>query len=291
MSRQLPTLLFVLAAVTSLVTICGQSSADASQWKGKSPGCSVQLPSSSGLKSYATFNTCPPKRVLLVGDSVALTMGIEMAWHEQNWGALVDDAALNGCGFITGGRLDVTGSFVAINSHCNTEGAQWVADVKSFKPQAIVIEMGWWDSQEHQVNGAVASLGQSGYDSELQQQMVGLVHLLQGATAAPIFLLSVPWMDPPAWPNGQTDPGASAADHTEINSLLATTAESAPSVHFIDVSKYLTPSGQFEANVGGQPCRDSDGVHLDYQVYTHCGAALAGGVLSTVRQALKTAKS
>ena len=112
--------------------------------------------------------------------------------------------------------------------------------------------------------------------------MVGLVQLLHGATAAPIFLLSVPWMDSPAWPNGQTDPGASAADHTEINSLLATAAESAPSVHFIDVSKYLTPSGQFEANVGGQPCRDSDGVHLDYHTYTHCGAALAGGVLSTV---------
>ncbi len=197
MSRRLSTLLVVLAAITGLLTIYGQSSADASQWKGKSSGCSVQLPSSNGPKSYLTFNTCPPKRVLLVGDSVALTMGIEMAWHEQNWGTLVDDAALNGCGFVTGDRVDVTGSFLAMNAHCDTEGAQWVADVKSFKPQAIVIEMGWWDSQEHLINGAVASLGQSGYDAALQQQMVGLVQLLQGATAAPIFLLSVPWMDPP----------------------------------------------------------------------------------------------
>ena len=79
MSRRLSTLLVVLAAITGLLTIYGQSSADASQWKGKSSGCSVQLPSSNGPKSYLTFNTCPPKRGLLVGDSVALTMGIEMA--------------------------------------------------------------------------------------------------------------------------------------------------------------------------------------------------------------------
>ena len=260
-------------------------------WKGKGPRCSVHLPNA---KLPGNFMTCPPKRVLLIGDSVALSMGVEMALHQQDWGTIVDDQAVIGCGYVTGYPIDYTGTFLSPNPACATADSKWLADVKTFKPQAIVVEMGWWDAQNHLINGSVASLGQTTYDTMLEQQIVGFVHQFQSASKAPIFLLSVPWMDPPAWPNGQQNPAASVTDHAEINSLIAAAARSSSSVHFIDIAPYITPSGQFEANVDGQVCRDTDGVHLYYKVpgkfsyvFTRCGEALSNGVLSTIRKALK----
>ncbi len=47
-----------------------------------------------GYVRYGRFTTCPPKRVLVLGDSVALTMGIQMSLNQEDWGTIVDDAAL-----------------------------------------------------------------------------------------------------------------------------------------------------------------------------------------------------
>ena len=263
-------------------------------WKGSGASCQVRLPLPRGIVSYKVFTTCPPKRVLIIGDSVALSMGTEMAIHQQNWGTLIDDRALLGCGFVTGYDLNFTGKrFSPMNPTCSQEASQWIAAAQTFKPQAIVVELGWWDSQEHMINGNVAVLGQPAYDSLVEEGILNLIHQLRTVSVAPIYFLSVPWMDPPAFPNGQPNPAASAAFHAEINNLIATAMHSSPTLHFIDVSPYLTPSGQYQQNVGGQICRNSDGVHLYYEppgtfqyVYTQCGRALQNGVLSTIREAL-----
>ncbi len=253
---------------------------------------------SAGYLTVNEFNTCPPKRVLLIGDSVALTMGIEMVLHEKDWGTLIDDKALTGCGFIVGDDVDPHGVFTPMASQCNNEDAQWAADARTAQAQAIVVEMGWWDSEPHMISGSVATLTQPGYDTMVEQDILGLITRLRSASSAPIFFLSVPWMDPPAWTNGQQDPAASAAYHNEINDLIESAVRTSSSLHFIDVSPYLTPSGQFQAVVDGQVCRETDGVHLYYRlptqlsyVYTRCGAALSNGVLSTVREVLARART
>src|SRR5271169_2940617 len=61
-------------------------------WKGHDPSCEVRLPIPLFVR-YARFTTCPPKRVLVLGDSVAITMGIQMNFDQENWGAIVDVAA------------------------------------------------------------------------------------------------------------------------------------------------------------------------------------------------------
>jgi|HubBroStandDraft_6_1064221.scaffolds.fasta_scaffold70266_2 hypothetical protein len=261
-------------------------------WKGHDPACDIRL-HNPGATIDGVFTTCPPKRVLLLGDSLALTMGIQMALHEANWGTIIDDAALNGCGFVNAYRVEYQGSLVAVNPHCDNEATVWSGDVTSFRPQAIVIELGWWDSFAHQINGATASLGQPQYDALVEQQIVGLIHVIRSVSAAPIYFLSVPWMQPQVLPNGQQDPAASASSHAEINSLIQTAAQSSNAVHFVDISPYITPSGHFQTNVDGGICRASDGVHLYYApagtedyVHTHCGEALQKGVLSIIRQDL-----
>ena len=168
----------------------------------------------------------------------------------------------------------------------------WVADDRQFKAQAVVVEMGWWDSQPHLINGATETLGQPSYDALVSQDIVSFIQHLRTVSNVPIYFLSVPWMSPSLWPNGQEDPGATPASHQEINAVIKAATQSASNVHFIDVTPYVTPSGQYQTDVGGQVCRDPDGVHMytttgtGKYVATKCGRALQSGVLSTIRSAL-----
>jgi hypothetical protein len=262
-------------------------------WKGDHSPCRVQLPATS-ITAYGQFTTCPPKRVLLIGDSVALTMAIQMSINQEDWGTVIDDGSLIGCGFVTGHSVYYEGAFIPMDAHCDDEGAIWTADTRRFQPQAVVVEMGWWDSLEHLINGNLESLANPHYDSMVEQQIMALIGGIRSTTAAPIYLLSVPWMDPPALPNGRKEPGASAAYHDEINDLIKAATKSSNDIHFVDVSPYITPSGHYQTDVDGGVCRaSSDGVHLYYgppntfdYVQTRCGMALQDGVLSMIREDL-----
>ena len=271
----------------------GASSRTQFPWKGHDATCSVRLPT-PGYVTYGQFTTCPPKRVLVIGDSLALTMGIEMSIGQEDWGTIMDGKAINGCGFVTGTDLEHNGTFVRENPACDNELATWTTDIHLFKPQAILIEMGWWDSFQHMINGTVQSLADPSYDNLVEQQIVHLTQGLRSATSANIYLLSVPWMNPAPLPNGQPEPAASPTSHNEINSLLQAAAASSSATHVVDVSPYITPSGHFQTNVDGKVCRSSDGIHLYYApnssslhyVHTPCGQALQRGVLSMIRQGL-----
>jgi hypothetical protein len=257
-------------------------------WKGHDPSCKVRL-ANPNIISYGRFTTCPPKRVLVLGDSVAVTMGPQLAINEEDWGTLVKSDAILGCGFVTGYDINFAGPFAPMNPSCDNEAAIWASDVRSFGPQAIVVEMGWWDSVPHMINGKVSFLTQPKYDSLVEKRILGLIHSLRTVSAAPIYFLSVPWMQPPALPNEPTPPDASAAFHREINSLIHSATRTSATTYFVDISPYITPAGHFQADVDGGICRSSDGVHLYYGpnplhlVHTQCGKALQRGLLSMIR--------
>jgi hypothetical protein len=281
------------SAAASTGSASQTSAHSAYPWKGQGPSCAVRLPIYGSI-SYKSFTTCPPKRVLLIGDSVALTMGIEMSINEENWGTLIENASVKDCGFVTGYSVVDLGNVTPTNSQCNGALKVWTKDAHRFKPQAIVVEMGWWDSFQHLINGAVVSLSQLQYVAMVEQQMHALINGLRSASAAPIYFLSVPWMNPGQLPNGQPEPAASATSHDDINSLIQTVAQSSDAVHFVNVAPFITPSGAYEAQVGGGQCRSADGIELYYTapqalryVQTPCGKALQKGLLSTIRQGLK----
>jgi hypothetical protein len=260
-------------------------------WRGQHPACAIRLPIHGSIV-YKAFTTCPPKRVLLVGDSLAFTMGIQMSLNEENWGTLIFNGSLN-CGFVTGYSVEVLGQVTSMNPRCDHETTTWTKDAHLFRPNAIVVELGWWDSFQHLINGQITSLSQLTYDATVEQQIHGLIASLRSASRAPIYFLSVPWMNPGPLPNGQQEPAASAASHDAINTLIQDATRSSKAVHFVDISPYITPSGRYETDVDGGPCRANDGIDLYYSapgavhyVHTQCGKALQRGILSMIRRAL-----
>jgi hypothetical protein len=229
--------------------------------------------------SVKTFNTCPPKQVLLVGDSLAFTLGVGMLKDEQRYGVELADAGILGCAFTTDGELDVSGVWQGQSAGCPDALHTWAQEEQAMHAQAVIVELGYRDQFDWRVNGRVMHLGQAAFDAYVEKQIDEYVKVL-GAGGTKVIFLSVPWSKPPAQPNGSPSPAASPARHAEINALLEAAARRDPShVQVLNLDATVSPGNHYQAKVNGQLCR-FDGVHFTL----YCSELLEPSVLGTVRK-------
>ena len=278
------------------------------QLKGNDPGCTVKLQDGktygmaplpiskqtqfvySALGDHAlswsgsatkTFNTCPPKRVMVVGDSLAFTLGVPWLQDEQRYGLQLADAAMLGCAFTTQGSLNVAGTWEGQSAGCPDELQTWAKEKQALHAQAVVVELGYRDQFDWKINGKVVHLGQAAFDAYVQSQIDKLVQVL-GEGGTKILFLSVPYTDPPAQSDGSPAPAASPARHAQINSMLKAAARRHPgTVSVLDIDQTISPGGHYNAKVNGQLCR-FDGVHFS----AYCSGLLEPRVLGEVRKML-----
>jgi peptidoglycan/LPS O-acetylase OafA/YrhL len=247
--------------------------------------CGHQLGGNKG-----TSRRCPPVRVLVIGDSIGLTVGIEVGFDAKAYGVIEQDRAELGCGFVVG--YDVAApvmGWTRQSPRCAEALAGWRKDERRFNPDVVVVEMGYWDLADHMRNGHVTHIGEPGFDAVLARRVRHLVSLL-GSAHRPVVLLGVPPVEPPPLPNGAEPPEASASRRQEINSILRSVARAEPAfVHYFDLAPTIAPGGRFQADVDGGVCRSSDGVHL-YDgsppdlLQTRCGARLEKRLLPYLRR-------
>ena len=232
--------------------------------------------SGSGEK---TFETCPPKRVLVVGDSLAFTLGVPWLEDEERYGIQLADGALLGCAFTTEGELDVDGTWEGQSEGCANAPERWAADARATRAQAVVVELGYRDQFDWKINGKVVHLGQPAFDAYVRSQIERFVKLLS-AGGTKILFLSIPYTSPPDLPNGSAAPAASPARHALINSMLEDAARRHPkTVSVLDIDQTVSPGDHYNANINGQLCR-FDGVHFS----AYCSELLEPRVLGEVRK-------
>jgi peptidoglycan/LPS O-acetylase OafA/YrhL len=233
--------------------------------------------------STKTFHTCPPKRVLLVGDSLAFTLGVPMLGDEADYGIQLADAGILGCAFTTQGQLDLNGIWTGQSAGCPTELAQWARDERALRAQAVVVELGYRDEFDWRIDGHVVHLGEPAFDASVQSQIDHFVEVL-GRGGVKVLLLSVPYTHPPDLPDGSPAPAASESRHVLINSMLRSAARRAGrNVRVLNLDQTVSPGGRYTPKVNGQICR-FDGVH--FSIY--CGELLERRILRRVRSMLST---
>jgi peptidoglycan/LPS O-acetylase OafA/YrhL len=226
-----------------------------------------------------TFQTCPPKHVLVVGDSLAFTLGVPWMGNEQRYGIQLADGALLGCAFTTRGELDVDGTWESQSVGCPTADEQWAAEARATNAQAVVVELGYRDTLDWKIDGKVVHIGQPAFDANVEKQIERFVQIM-GAGGRKIVFLTIPYTDPPHLPDGSPAPQASPARHALINSMLEAAARRHPkTVSVLDIDQTISPGGHYNANINGQLCR-FDGVHFS----AYCSELLEPRVLGEVRK-------
>jgi peptidoglycan/LPS O-acetylase OafA/YrhL len=228
--------------------------------------------------TQTTYRTCPPKRVLILGDSIAYTAGVPMLENENRYGVELANAAILGCAFGNRGMIDVNGTYKALPPQCPDDLSRWERAARAFGAQVVVVELGYRDEFDWRWDGHVVHLGQRSFDAYVQQRIDRFASVLSAGGARVLFL-TVPYVNPPALASGAPAPAGDPVRHALIDSMLQTAAAHDPShVGVLDIDRIVSPGGHYDETVNGQDCR-FDGIH--FSIY--CASLLQPSVLSAAR--------
>jgi peptidoglycan/LPS O-acetylase OafA/YrhL len=232
--------------------------------------------------STKTFRTCPPRRVMVIGDSIAFTLGLPMLGDEQRYGVELANGSILGCAFSTRGELNVGGVWQKPDDGCADPLKTWAAEERSFHPSEVVVELGYRDEFEWRWGGKTVHLGQPAFDAYVQRQIDAYVKVL-GRGGTRVLFLTVPFTSPPAQANGSPAVAGSPARHALINAMLARAAATDPRhAAVLDIDRTISPGRRYDGTVRGQLCR-FDGVHFTM----YCAKLLEPVVLSRARALLE----
>jgi peptidoglycan/LPS O-acetylase OafA/YrhL len=225
------------------------------------------------------FTTCPPKRALLIGDSIAFTIGVPYLYDEQKYGEAISNAAILGCAFGIQGELDVNGIWKPPPKDCPDALSTWDAEANAFGAGEIIIELGYRDEFNWKWDGKIVHLGEPAFDNYVESRIRYYIKVLGDDGKRKLLFLSVPFVDPPAQANGTPAPEGATARHTEINSLISQAAMTDGSdAAVLNIDTYLSPNDAYTTDLNGQLCR-FDGIH----VTVYCSELLEPYVFEAAR--------
>jgi peptidoglycan/LPS O-acetylase OafA/YrhL len=209
-------------------------------------------PPAPGASALAGYPGPPVHRILLVGDSVAQTLGRGLErWGPQH-GVRVVNAARFYCGIARGGRLAMT--LGHDQSTCGDWSRQWPPLLDRFHPDLVVVLSTIWD-----VGGRQRAEWGSGYvdqgDPRFDQFIEG--EWRQAETLLASRGARVVWLTDPCAANAALSGRLRRANDTYLPALRRTTG-----VVTVDLAAHVCPGGQFTDQLGPVADGRPDGLHF-----------------------------
>ncbi len=204
-----------------------------------------------------------PVRFLLVGDSLAVTMGIGLhVGSIPNYGVQVVNKGVLGCD-LDGGRSIVSGTLTIAVSPCLHWPSLWAHDVAAYHPEVVGVLLGRWLITDHLPGGHEADITQPAWRAHLERELEHVVAVLS-AGGAHVVLLTMPDIAPVnEAPNGSLWPENRPSRVNDYNALLRAVAATHPAtVSVYDLNRVLDPAGHFQQTVDGVAVRWPDGIHI-----------------------------
>lgn len=216
-----------------------------------------------------------PTRVLLVGDSVMVTLGrgLEL-WADETESAQVVNAAQIGCPIGRGGVQRVYGREFATFEHCDHEA--WVPLLEEWDPDLVILLSGVWDLKERQLPDwdSFEVPGSPTYDAWIIDEYRHAIEVLS-STGADVMVVR-----PPCLQRNDVNGDPVYAEEFEPGRLPAYEAAvidplEASGIPVFDLDAVVCPDGQPRATWPGVEDEvRPDGVH-----FTEVGAASVASVI------------
>ena len=128
---------------------------------------------------YAPFPKGNGKvRVLVVGDSVSLTVGFWMTPYAAQYGAVLRGRPLDGCGLVTSNPYDLHGQPTYPLAPCAQWPQIWGSDVATMHPQVVLLVVGWWETMDRVYQGRWQHLGEPSFNAYERSRLEQAVSVL-----------------------------------------------------------------------------------------------------------------
>ena len=219
--------------------------------------------SSEGRRASSSPAPPPPTgavRILVVGDSVALTVARGMDEVGAEEGIAVLNRGLLGCGVAraSGAVRLGSGQVVTETAECHAAPARWAGDLQTFRPDVSMLLVGAWDAADRQLNGRWTHPCQSTFDRWYDGEISAAVQLLSSASA-PVVLVTAPYLrsDVVSASQAETDRRIDC-----LNAVFRKAGAHNPRVRLVDLASRVCPSHACLTREDGVTLRP-DGVHYD----------------------------
>jgi hypothetical protein len=234
----------------------------------------VAIPSTPIVVVRSQPTTGDSIRILLVGDSTALTLGLTLSYasEESKYGADVIDVGTEGCGVAEGAVVQINGTNSATAPACNSKSPisdQWPAllegNLTRFRPHVVVLLAGYWETVNRTDQaGQISNITEPSYAHYVEDQLQRFVNIAVSAGSR-VVLMTAPYYDAGELPDGQSPPQDDPVRVNDYNDLIGDVARhNSHTVAVVGLNKIVSPEGRFTSTIGNIVVRAPDGVHFAY---------------------------
>ena len=224
-----------------------------------------------------------PVPVLLVGDSLATTLGLGLSEEDEKYHIDLHDEGIIGCGITDSVHVEYLNVIEQMPYPCSPDPAppglskylsepwpeQWKGWVQSYKPKVVMILDGRWEVANRDYGGHWTDILHQKFGSYTRSQLHDAIKIA-GAGGAHVVLLTTPCFDSGKFPDGKGYPEDSPTRIRTYNDMLYQAASADPKVvSIVNLFGMVCPKGKFSSSLHGVVVRSPDGVHF----------SLAGGNL------------
>jgi peptidoglycan/LPS O-acetylase OafA/YrhL len=222
-----------------------------------------------------------PVKVLLVGDSVAGSLGVGLAAEAQPYNVQVVNEGTPACSVSMQTQIRVLWYTVNPSPPCDVGGNPnslfdtWRAWVDAYNPD-VVVYLARGETFDQEIGGQWQNIGEPGFDSYLANRYRQAVSVL-GSKGASVVLLTTPFYDSGTSPAGTPWPEDASARATADNATIREVASTMPTgsggsrVYVFDLNALISPDDAFSPTVDQVNVRCTDGVH-----FTRSGGIFVG---------------
>jgi len=231
----------------------------------------------------------PPVKVLMIGDSTALTLGVGLSEDAKAYDVDESDQAILGCGVTVGAEYDTKGTVMPVAQPCNSkppppgtpllettppllgeaarpDAERWTAWYKGwiakFDPNVVMVLAGRWEVVTRTYDGHWTNILHPSFAAYVKHQLDVTVGFA-GARGARVVLLTAPCFDTGEQPDGQLWPTSDPRRVAVYNQLVQEVAAEHPgAVSVVHLHALVCPGGQYQEFQDGVQVRDSDGIHF-----------------------------
>ena len=202
-----------------------------------------------------------PVRVLVLGDSVALTLAQPLLKEAPKAGIAMTHAAILGCGVVRGGPLRYVGEQQQEPPACPTWPAQWSQALEAQDPDVALVVVGRWEVVDRFWQGRWTHLGDPEFDryveTELDQAMI-----TARRRGAKVAFATVPYYSRGERRDGGRWPEDEPQRVNRLNELVRRAAARHPGmVTIVDLGAKTAKDGGYTRSLDGVQLR-YDGVHF-----------------------------
>jgi peptidoglycan/LPS O-acetylase OafA/YrhL len=201
-------------------------------------------------------------RVLVLGDSLALTLGVGLSANAQAWGVHVQNGATLGCDLYPDSTVNIEGTISAAARGCADWQRTWAAEVSQSNPDVVAIELGRWEVSDRIVDGSWTRIGAKPWD-DLLGRLLNQAIAVVSQQGAKVVLFTLPYIQQTTeQPNGEPWDINQPIRTDQYNSVVRqVAARHRGVVTLVDLNRLLDPAGHYTSYIDGVRVRNSDNEH------------------------------